>query len=202
MAATITLAANSRDNSKTARALRREAIVPGVVYGHRFEAKSVQFDYAAVARVIAAAGTSHMVTLSIDGDAAGQTVLIREVQRDPVTRRLLHVDLYALVAGEKVRTAVPLVHQGEAPVVELGGSVMQSLEQLEIECVPADMPASIAVDLSALVDFSSHITVADLAIPAGVTVLDPAETIVASVTAVRVEEEEAAEEPTEGATEE
>ncbi|MHB1295256.1 MAG: 50S ribosomal protein L25 [Anaerolineae bacterium] len=202
MAATITLAANSRDDSKTARALRREAIVPGVVYGHRFEAKSVQFDYAAITRVVSSAGTSHMVALSVDGDATGQTVLIREVQRDPVTRRILHVDLYALVAGEKVRTSIPLVQHGVAPAVELGGVVMQSLEQLEIECVPADMPESIVVDLTALKELTSHIVVADLAIPEGVTVLDPADAMVASITLQRGAEEAEAEEPAEGVAEE
>ncbi|MHB0859419.1 MAG: 50S ribosomal protein L25 [Anaerolineae bacterium] len=202
MAATITLAGTSRADNKTARALRREAIVPGVVYGHRFEAKSVQFDYAAIERVVNSAGTSQAVALSVGEDVAEQTVLIRDVQRDPVTRRILHVDLYALVAGEKLRTSIPLVQHGVAPAVELGGVVMQALEQLDIECVPADMPQSISVDLAALTSLTSHIAVADLDIPSGVTVLVAPETVVASITIPRgLAEEEAAEAEEEAAAE-
>jgi large subunit ribosomal protein L25 len=123
------------------------------------------------------------------------------VQRDPVTSRLLHIDLYRTQAGEAVRLTVPLVHVGEAPVVEVGGVVLSLLDELEIECLPRDVPEAIHVDLSSLVDMQSVITVADLAIPEGVTVLTDPETDVVRVSLPTKMEEvvEAGAEEVEGA---
>jgi large subunit ribosomal protein L25 len=197
MATTISLTAEPRDMSKTPKALRRGQIVPGVVYGHGYPAKSVQFNYPALARVIRQAGMSHVISLAIQGESAPASVLIRDIQHDAVTNRVLHLDLYALVAGEKIRNVVPLVQRGKSAGETLGASVLQTLEALEIECVPEEMPAHIEVDLTKLVDLRSRITVADLVIPEHVTVLTSAETGVAhlAIQRVKAEVEEAAATP-------
>ncbi len=182
MATTIPLAAQLRDASMTPKALRRAQIVPGVVYGRAFEALSVQFDYLSLARVARQAGTSRLISVEIEGQKKAQDAFLREVQRDPVSGRVLHVDLYAVVADEKVRNLVPLVQRGRAPAVELGAVIVQSLNRIEIECLPGDMPASIVVDLSQLTDIGSHLTVADLVIPEKVAVLqDPASEVANAV---------------------
>jgi large subunit ribosomal protein L25 len=201
MSTMITLAAQPRDMSKTPKALRRGQIVPGVVYGHGYTAKSVQFSYPILARVVRYAGLSHVISLAIEGESTPQNVLIRDIQHDAVTHRILHLDLYALVAGEKIRNVVPLVQRGKSQGETLGASVLQTLESLEIECVPEEMPAHIEVDLTKLVDLHSRITVADLVIPEHVTVLTPAETGVAhlAIQRVKAETEEVAAAPTEAA---
>lgn len=203
MADTYTLTAQPRDPGIKARALRRAGMVPGVVYGRQVAATSVQIESASLSRLLQRTGGSTIVALRIEGQPEPYQVLIREVQRDPVSRRVQHVDLYAVSADQPVRAEVPLVLHGEAPVVELGGVVVQVLDLLHIEALPRDLPRSIAVDATKLVDFDSGYTVADLTIPEGVTVLTPETTGVVSVTvsAAQAEEEAEAAEAAEAAAE-
>ena len=188
----ISLVAQPRDTHMTPKALRRAQIIPAVVYGHAIAPTSVQCEYRAIERVLKAAGTSHLIALSIPGQDT-QDVLVREVQRDPITGRILHVDFYAVVATEVLRNLVPIILQGRAPAVDKGGTVVQLLDELEIECLPKDMPAAIEVDISSLQDFHDHLTVADLKIPANVRVLSDPEAEVVSISAPHVIKEAEAE---------
>jgi large subunit ribosomal protein L25 len=189
MATIISLSAEPRNESLKPGALRRTKMVPGVVYGRGMAAKSVQFEAAALTRTIRQAGTSHLVALSVAGSDAAQRVLVREVQRNPVNGRILHVDLYAIVAGQRIHNMVPLVHRGEAPALKLGGIVAQTLDTVEVECTPEDMPEFIDLDLGLLVDMHSRIKVGDLVIPTGVTVVTPASTEVVRITIQRMKVE-------------
>jgi len=189
MATAITLAAQPRDTNMTNKALRRAQIVPGVVYGRHLEAKSVQCGYLALARVVRQAGTSRPISLSLAGEQAQRNVLIREVQRDPIADRILHIDFYAIVAGQKLRLEVPLVQRGKSPAEEIGGIVSQLLDTIEVECLPEDMPASIDVDLSRLLVLHARLAVRDLAIPQNVTVLTPADAEVVHIATQRIKEE-------------
>ena len=182
MATSISLTAAPRDKNLKVAALRRTGQVPGVMYGHHFEATNLQFNYQAIERVILHAGTSHLISVSIEGDNESHDAFIREVQRDPVTEQILHVDMLAVVATEKIRNLVPIVQHGQSPVEDEGGVIVQMLENLEVECLPRDMPASIIVDVSVLKEFGDQIRVADLSIPAGVTVLEDPDTEVITVT--------------------
>ena len=190
----IPLSAQPRDESKKPRALRREGFVPGVMYGHRFAPTKLQFGYQALARVVSQAGLSHFVGVEIDGEH--HDALFREVQRDPVSGRIVHVDLYRVLADEKLRSSVPLVLVGEAPAVEAGGVVVQQLDAIEVECFPRDLPEAIEVDISRLANLHAHIAVADLGIPEGVEVLTDDDMVVVQVSVphAAAEEVEAVEE--------
>jgi len=152
----------------------------------------------AIERVVRQAGTSRLISVQIEGDSEVHNALIREVQRDPVTDRILHVDLYRIVADEPIRNEVPLVQRGKAPAEDLGGTVSQLLESIEVECLPKDMPEAIIIDLSKLTEINSFLRVADLDIPEGVQVLTDPEAEVIRVmaprglTAAELAEEEAA----------
>ena len=187
MANIISLATQPRDTNMTPRALRRAGIVPAIIYGRGFESRSLQVPYRAVAHLVRLAGSNRLVELSIEGDQQ-ETVLIREVQRDPVSSRILHVDFYRIVAGQRITSIVPLVEQGEAPVVEEGGMVIHVLDALEVECLPRDIPEWVPVDISKLVAMHSYLTVADLEVPDSVTVLTPANAEVTRVAVPRKEE--------------
>ena len=171
MAEVISFAAQPRDASMTGRALRRDNKTPGVMYGRAYQATPLQFDSAAATRLVREAGTSRVVSVAIDGSATAQDAFIRDVQRDPVTGNVIHLDLYAVMADQIITNFVPLVTEGRAPVIDTGAMIVQLLDTLEVECLPRDMPASIIVDLTKMVDMHSSITVGDLAIPSGVTVL-------------------------------
>lgn len=195
MPSMMSLAAEPRDRSVTPKALRRAGYIPGVLYGPGYGSLPLQFDEPSLLRALRAAGTSHLVELSIKGQADGtEVILFREVQRDPVTERVLHVDLYRTQAEKPLTLMVPIVQVGHAPAVEAGGVVTTLLNELEVECLPRDVPEEITVDLTRLVDMDSVITVADLDIPVGVTVLTPAATDVVRITVptmeLEIEEEE------------
>jgi len=196
MANRISLAAQPRDSNMTPRALRRADLVPAVIYGRGFEPRSLQAPYGSVAHVVRFAGANRLVDLNIEGEDGGEMVLIRELQRDPVTSRILHVDFYRIVSGQRIRMIVPLVQQGTAPVSQQEGMVTQVMHELEIECLPRHIPDFLPIDISRLVDVHSRLRVADIAVPPEVTVLTSENAEVARVAVPRkLVEAEAAEEP-------
>lgn len=193
MADMLSLQAKAREPLK-AKALRREGWVPGVMYGRGSEAISLQFESLPLEQAVLRAGTNRLLMIAMDDVDEPQMALFRDVQRDPVTNTVLHVDLYSVVAGETITSTVPVVTVGEAPVVLEGGVVAQLVSELEIECLPKDLPSAIQVDISVLVEMDSVIELEDLDIPGGVTILNPPESAVARVLLPREEEEEEVEE--------
>ncbi len=187
-----TLAAQPRDENLKPRAMRREGLIPGVLYGFEFETRPLQFREQNLQQVIRAGGTTRLLDLTIEGESEQEIVLVREIQRDSVTGRLLHIDLYRTIAGQAITSTVPLITVGEAPASEEGGVVNQLLDSLDIECLPKDLPDEIIVDLSPLTELDSAILISDLDIPEGVTVLHDHESAVARVVIPRstIEEEE------------
>ncbi|MFO7916510.1 MAG: 50S ribosomal protein L25 [Anaerolineae bacterium] len=189
MAERIELAGELRDGREKAKALRRQKIVPGVLYGRDFNSLSVKFNNQSINEVIHKAGTSRLISLEIDGDGDSHTALIRDIQRDPVTSDVLHVDLYRVVEGQTITNLVPITTYGRSPVLEMGATVVQVLDYVEVECRPEDMPEDIAVDLATLENIHDHVAVADLPVPKDVEILTPPETEVIQVIAQRAEEE-------------
>ncbi len=189
MADRIQLTGELRDGKEKAKALRRQKIVPGVVYGRNFDALSIKFDNQTINQVIRAAGTSRLISLEIDGDGDSYTTLIRDIQRDPVSSDVLHVDLYHVVEGQTITNLVPITTYGRAPALEMGATIVRILDHVEVECQPEDMPEAITVDLATLESIHDHVAVADLAVPEGVEILTAPETEVIHVIAQRSEEE-------------
>jgi large subunit ribosomal protein L25 len=170
--ATANLSATARSTAGkgAARALRREGNVPAVIYGHARQAQSLAVptrDLEKLLDVIAAGST--VVELSIDGKPS--RTLIREIQRHPFKKMILHVDFQELVAGEKIIVSIPIVLHGIPEGVRLGGGILdQVLRELEIEVDPSNIPNHLDLDVTDLiVGHSLHVR--DLQIPAGVTVL-------------------------------
>ncbi len=176
--------------------LRAQGIVPAVVYGRDMPSLAIQIGAREMERTLRRAGFTHLINLQVEdgGDSGSEMVLVREVQRHPIRRDLLHVDFYRVVMTEKLRVEVPIHLVGEAPVVTQGAILVHNLNAIEVECLPADIPESITVDVSGLVDASQSITVAQLQVPERVEVVtDPDEIVVSAVFArAAVVEEEAA----------
>lgn len=175
---TTTLHAEKRtERGKRVRALRARGVLPAVVYGPKEETTSLSLSCKEFEKVFREAGESTVITLSgLDED---KDVLVQDIAYDPVTSVPLHVDFYAIEKGKKVMVHVPIEFVGEAPVEKIGGVLTKVLHELEVEAMPKDLPHEIIVDVSSLAEFGSHITVADIQVPSGVTVRnDPEETIV------------------------
>ncbi len=148
------------------RRLRKTGKIPAVLYGPGVEPRNLQLRALDVERVLHAGGTTQLVDLYIEGEEKPVKVLIRELQRHPVRRSLLHVDLVQVSLLEKLEVEVPLVLVGESPAVAAGlGNASQVLDTVAVRCLPEDIPAEIQVDLSLLTQEHDVIRAADLSLP-------------------------------------
>lgn len=173
-----------------ARKLRSAERIPGIVYGHHREPQALALDMRELERLLdQIAPETTVVELQIDGRAT--RTLIREIQRHPYKRQILHVDFQELVAGEIVTVDVPIVLIGSAEGVRAGGTLDVVLREITVEVDPANIPNHIDVDVSAL-GLNDSIHVRDLNVPEGVTVLDDEDATVCVVAPPRVEAEEPA----------
>jgi large subunit ribosomal protein L25 len=174
---------------KKVKVLRRQNIVPGVIYGHHLEPIPVQFDARHVTKVLNAVGTSSTVEVSVEGHDDPYLVIFRDTQIDTIRRTINHVDLQALSLTETVRVPVSVILTGESPAIELGGVLVQILNELEIEALPNALIPSVEIDLNLLQEIGDSVSVGDLEVPDGVTILNPAEDSIVQVIYQVAEEE-------------
>ncbi len=169
--------------------LRRAGIIPGNIYGHNVASVSVQMPALDLVRTLRAAGVNEVIDVRISGERSARPVVIHHVQRDPITRGILHADLYQVALHEKMRADVPLVLTGTSGAVSAHqGTLLQPSEALHIEALPLDIPSHIEVDVSVLTELDMSIHVRDLNVPANVTVLTDPDVVVARVESPRVAE--------------
>ena len=183
--AILELAARTPEGSRSARRLRREGMVPGTLYGAGDEPRSFQVD----ARVLrnALAHAHAVIEVTVDGGQK-QPVMVKDLQRHPVRGETVHVDFLRVRLDETIHTTVTLVVEGAdaAPGVKEGGILTQELIHLNVEALPNDVPDAISFDASNL-ELLATVTVADLAAPEGVTLLDDPDTVAVTITAPSVE---------------
>ena len=193
MSKALNLAVSPREkqSTKEIEAQRKAGKIPAVLYSHGQEAEMLWIDYIAFSKVYKVAGHSSVVAL--DGTKKNISVIIQDTQLHPLSGRFSHVDLYEVHMNEALEAQIPLVFTGIAPAVrELGGMLVKTLEEVTVSCLPKDLPHEIAVDIETLATFEDNIKIKDVKVPAGVTVLVDADTVVALVEAPRSEEEMAA----------
>ena len=172
-------------------ALRAQGQVPAVMYGFETEPKNLVLDRNAFTKVYGQAGESTVVDLEIDGTK--HSVLISEIQRDPLTDFITHADFRRVDPKRKIEAKIPLKLVGMAPAVkELGGTLLQTLEEVEVMSLPDALVHEIEVDVTGLVTFDDVIRVKDVVVPEGIEVKSDLEQAVASVQPPRSEEELAA----------
>ncbi len=190
---TISLAIAERDQKQKNGALRASGSVPANVYGPKQEPVSISADAKELAKVLSEAGESSIIELT--GLKETFEVLVKDVDFDPVKQGVRHVDFYAIERGKDITTNVPLEFTGEAPAEKAGiGTVTQVLHEVEVTCLPRNLPSQIEVDVSSLEDENSKVTVGDLPIPEDVTVNNEVEDAVAVISVAKEEEEEVPEE--------
>ena len=146
---------------KQVKALRRQGLLPGVIYGRHIEAFPIQMDAHDASLILDKLTASSLITIDVDGEKFN--VLMRDRQRDVIFGDLLHVDFLVVSLTEKLRATVELKLVGEAPVADNPEVVVtQVLNAIEIEALPQDLPEVIEVDISTLETVDDEITVADL----------------------------------------
>ncbi|HET6452984.1 MAG TPA: 50S ribosomal protein L25/general stress protein Ctc [Armatimonadota bacterium] len=176
--------------------LRREGSVPATVYGKGIDPVSLAVNSLDMIGILKTeGGRLALIDLKVDGKTQkAHPVMIQEMQRDPITRNILHVDFHRVSMDEPVHASVPIVLRGDAPGVKTGGILEQFTRDLEVKALPDHIPSHIDVDVSRL-ELGNHVLVGELIVPEDIEVLGPQpDIVVASVRLphVHVEEVEAA----------
>ncbi len=187
---TLHLPASPRQTGKKAvKAVRREGRVPCVLYGPHQEPLHFASEAKNLRPLIHTTET-YRVVVALDGQE--YEAIVKDVTFHPVTSAPTHMDFQALTKGEKLTVTVPIHLEGAAPGVRAGGSLSQALHELEVRCLPKDIPGHVSIDVSGL-EMGQSLRVSDLVFGEGVEVLTEADRTIVAVAAPRAEVEETAE---------
>ncbi len=176
------LKASSRDVKATnPNSLRKQGLVPAVLYGHNSPNVALAVNLNEFEKTLKKAGESTVIDLQTE-DGKSHPVLIHEIQTHFLTSAPQHIDFYEVNLTEKLRAKVVLEFTGEAKAVkELGGVLVKVLNEVEVQCLPNDLPHNISVDVSTLNNFSDVIHIADLKVPNKVQMITPLNEVVVKV---------------------
>ncbi len=175
---------------KKVRALRRAGKLPAVIYGNKIDNPiSIELESHEAFMVLRSAGSSTLLTLELDGTE--YPTLIREKQMDYIKNTPIHVDFVAVSLTEKTTALVSVYLEGEAPAVkDFGAILVTGVVELEVECLPTDLPENFKADVSTMTEIGSGIYVKDIEVPDGVQILTDPEEMIVVATAAAVEEPE------------
>ena len=172
----------------------RDRVIPAVVYGAGIKNTSISVDQKDFNKLYQKAGESSLVDLEIKGSKKSSTVLIHEVQRNPVSDEVIHIDFFGVNMKKKIRTEIPIKFIGNSSAVEEGRGIFnKNLDSLEVESLPGDLPHEIKVDISVLKNVGDHIGVKEIPAPSQTEILTSRDLIVASIVEKKVSLEPVAE---------
>ncbi len=182
----ITLATTTRAKADNIYNLRKNGKIPAVFYGRKESSTPITLSEVEFMRVWKQAGESSIVVLKTErGD---HEALIHDIDLDPVTEKVRHVDFYVVEKGKKVQVNVPLHFEGNSPAVkELGGTLVKVAHEIEIEATPSNLPHALTVSIDSLVNFESQILAKDIILPAGVDLVSAPEEVIALVSEAKEE---------------
>lgn len=171
--------------------MRKRNILPGVLYGPELKkAQPLELDYKTFEKVFEGAGESSLISLEIE-NGKKYPVLIHDIQRNPLTGEIIHVDFYQVSLEEEIVAKIPLVFEGTAPAVkDLGGTLVKNISEVEVKALPQKLPKEIKIEVGGLKTFEDNIKISDLRLPEEVKILKEPEEIVASVSPPEKVEEE------------
>lgn len=197
----VTLNATRRTvKGKQVGALRRQGILPGVIFGHHISPVAVSMNLKEATQILSGLRPSSLLTVVLDGEEF--STLVREKQRDYIKNRLLHVDFQAVSLDEKIRTEVSIKLVGIAPAIkDYNGEFIAGSDEIEVECLPQDLPEVIKVDISVLKKIGDGIYVRDIVLPENIHIHTHGEEMIAIITAPTKEEAEPGAEAAASATE-
>jgi large subunit ribosomal protein L25 len=183
----VVLKASKRDViGKQVGALRRAGKLPAVLYGHLIESTPIMLDAHETSLTLSKLTSSSLVMVELDGTEYPS--LVRQKQRDPLKNRLLHLDFQVISLTEKIRTKIGIELTGKSPAVkDFNAVIVTGLTELEVECMPQDLPERILVDITGLAEIGSGIHVRDIVLSEKVAVLDDRDEMIAVASATKEE---------------
>src|SRR5437763_1349731 len=196
---TLEVVAREKSGKGVAKKLRQQGKIPAVVYGGHRDSVAIEVDRKSVAELIQKSqhGVRSIFLLKMAGTDQQRHAMIKDIQMDPITRKMTHIDFVRVVMDEVVRVTIPVHVIGTAAGVKEGGLLDFQVRDLHVECLPGAIPDVINVDISEL-GVHQYVRIGDLKLPEGVKVLDDPDRVVVGVTLARAEVVEAVvAEPTE-----
>ncbi|MBU1164952.1 50S ribosomal protein L25 [Patescibacteria group bacterium] len=182
-------ATTRKETKKKVSQLREQGQIPAVLYGHKIKTKNLTLAFNDFKKVYEKAGESALIDLVVDEDKSVKT-LVQDVQYDVTKDKIIHVDLHQIKMDEEITTFIPIKVVGESPAVKgLGGTLVTTLDEIEIECLPGNLIHEIELDISRLKTFDDMIHIKDLKVPETIKILKEPEEVVMSIMAPRSEEE-------------
>lgn len=166
--------------------LRASGLIPAILYGDMINIP-ITVDAAKFATLLKKAGHNVIITLNMP-DKTPKTVLIKDIQKNVISRELSHIDFYQISMKKKIDISIPVVLVGEAPGVKSGGVLSHIVRELKVKCLPADIPEKITVDISKL-EIGNTVLVKDLVVPKNVEVMVAPDQIVANIVSPTILEE-------------
>lgn len=186
----LSLTSQKRETKEDLGVLRNQGMIPGVFYGPKVESQALQINGKQFSQVYKEAGESTLINLAVEGEK-DSPVLIHEVQRDPLSSEVLHVDFYQPDLEKEVEITVPLVFEGEAPAVqELGGTLIRNIQEVSVKALPQNLPHEIVVNVDSLVAFEDRILVKDIVRKGEFEIVQDADDAIAQVVPVEDVEKE------------
>jgi len=176
---------------KKNQVLRKQGLIPGIVYGRKTKPLALKINFKEFLNIYQRAGETDLIDLIVEEGSKEQIkkVLVQAVAKDYVSSQPLHVDFYEVEMDKLVTTHIPLIFVNESPATKMGGILIKSMDEIEIEALPKDLPHSIEVDISSLNEFDKTLYVRDIKSPEGVKFLVKENTPVITVSAPITEEE-------------
>jgi large subunit ribosomal protein L25 len=169
--------------------MKRNGWVPAVIYGKQQDSQTILLEAKEVKKVFAHTGTRGVIMLQIEGEKTPIMALIRELQKNPISDEYIHIDFLPLNSNEKVHNTVSIHLLGEEELIALGKVLQVMTKEIEVSCLPGDIPESISIDVSTL-ENGAKVVMGDISLPASVELLqDPSTVICIVMGQTRAEEE-------------
>jgi large subunit ribosomal protein L25 len=174
---------------KAVKKLRRVGTIPANIYGRGLESTAVQLPFATARTLLNEHGRNVLIEVQIEGEARARPVVIRDIEREPVSGALQHIDFYQVDLARMIQADVAVVLVGEPTAVSvLGGVLVHGNETVRVEALPTNMPEHLEVSVVHLAEFDQQVTVVELVVPTGVTVLTDGDVVLAHIARPRVVE--------------
>ncbi len=172
---------------KAVKKLRREGVLPASIYGRGIESMAVQLPYLVARDLMNSHGYNSLVNVTVQGESKPRPVVVKQVDQDPVSRQLWHIDFLQVDLTRKISGPVPVHFVGEAPAVkDHGGVLVIHADTVEVEALPADMPEALEVSVEGLLELDSYLYAREVKTPAGVEVITDGEHLLAAITRPRI----------------
>jgi large subunit ribosomal protein L25 len=180
---------NRTIKGKRVRTLRREGLLPAVIYKNNLDSVLIQMPYGEFVKVFKQAGKTHVIDITVD--KIKYSTIVHDIDIDPIKSIPRHIDFLAVDLNISINTQVPITIVGEARGVKENGLVLtQMIKELEVSCLPDNIPEQIEVDVTKLLDIGDHVSVADLSKNSTFEIIEQETTLIASLVAQSIEEEQ------------